>query len=257
MPTESLRKSSRKPKPVTRLGDSPDPTPPTSPSPARRQQLLVSPEGVDRPQPVVLDDAVPTDVPVPPDVFTRPWEGYTKNSLYERWQSGLSAVDDQRMTNSTLRRAVDKKDKELVLYTRKLRILQNDVDKFGTVRTKVEKLVLEKGVLDEKILSFKTVKQEILKKGKQSLVDVNGQHRLAVVTLKAQHEIDVGKLKLEIATQKLQITAQTDVINRHVIHISELTGKIKKYDKYKAMEMKAEIQNRAYLNRADIRYVVC
>ena len=95
------------------------------------------------------------------------------------------------------------KDKELVLYTRKLRILQNDVDKFGTVRTKVEKLVLEKGVLDEKILSFKSVKQEILNKGKQSLVDVNGQHRLAVVTLKAQHEIDVGKLKLEIATQKL------------------------------------------------------
>ena len=47
------------------------------------------------------------------------------------------------------------------------------------------------------------------------------------------------------------------MIKRHDIHISELTGKIKKYDEYKAMEMKVEIQNRAYLNRADIRYVVC
>ena len=248
-----LRKSSRKGRPVARLGDSPEPSPPSSPSPAVQHNLIVDLNASSRvpgePQPPPPGDTVPESVPT----NTRPWQGYTRLTLYEYWCSAKQVVNDLKLVNASLRRSISAKDRELGSYVRRLANTQTGMGELNISQVTVERLKSEKKALAEQLSSAKSSGKDFAKKSKEALADQKDRHKLALATVNVNHQAELGKLKLEVTRLGIVISARDSSIKQQDVNLAELVLKSKKYDEFQAMGTKANLQNRAYLDRIEMR----
>ena len=67
------------------------------------------------------------------------------------------------------------------------------------------------------------------------------------------HETEVGKLKIELKQNELELTNNSNEIKRMGVELSNFAVKVKKYDEISAQGVKSMIQNRAYTERASVR----
>ena len=253
MSKEHPRKSTRKGKPVARLGDSPEPSPPSSPSSAPNHNLIVrvrASSGLPiEPEPHSSDDSVPDSA----SNHTRPWQAYTRLTLYEYWSSAKQVVSDLKLANSSLRRTLKSKDRELGLCIRRLQSMQTGLGDMANTRMALDRVKSEKRDLGTQLEAAKSSRVEVSKKCKESLSELKERHKLSVATLNVKHQAEVGKGKLELAKLGILVSARDGTLKQQEIRISELLLKSKKYDEFQAMDCKSKLMNQAYMDRAEIR----
>ena len=129
MPSKSpvpTRKSARRPKPVVRMDDTP--TPPPSPPPPRHddtspsEPISTSPDEGD----VTDDENDPVEVCA---VERHPYHNYSKASLYQMWQSQKAVVVDLKRIHTTLRKAINDKDRLIGKYDKKIQSYEKKLDR--------------------------------------------------------------------------------------------------------------------------------
>ena len=250
----ALRKSSRTGKPISRLGDTPPPSPTSPPKSTLNHDLITAPTPVPEPVSPAGEPTDPVVSTICEDVSVRePWDGYTKSTLYEMWLGSKGIIADLKSVHTSLRRSIISKDRMISAYELKISKQETKLDRVESLKLEIEKIKLDKKALGEKISSLKKEKLASDKAGKQALDDLKERHKLSFATQKMKNEAELNKLKLELVTKDLSHSATVEKMNRLYDDIKDLRVKAKKYDEFRSMETKTEIQKRAALDRVKIQ----
>ena len=141
MPSKSpvpTRKSTRMPKPVVRMDDTP--TPPPSPPPPRHddtspsEPISTSPNEGDVP---ADDENDPVEVCA---IERHPYHNYSNASLYQMWQSQKAVVVDLKCLHTTLRKAINDKDCLIGKYDRKIQSYEKKLDRVDDLHQNIDQL---------------------------------------------------------------------------------------------------------------------
>jgi len=121
---------------------------------------------------------------------------------------------EHKLVIKALKTSLSEKDRAVMKLERKARTIEYELERMGRVELVGDKWKLNHRLMEEKLKGAKKDLKVADQTLKESFEKQKTGHLLDVATLKLHHETDMSKLKIELATNVLQLKANAGHIKR-------------------------------------------